>query len=167
MHVRIATCRPLPEPDDDAPPLLQALAAAGVAATVCDWRRDEIWMQPAATVVRSTRNSIHHLDALRAWAGRVGAAAALWNPPDVLLGNLHKIYLLGLAKRGVPVVPTVLLERGGPAPLPRICGDRGWRNVVLKPAVGAGSFATHRMAADDPRAAEECARLVADIRRRL
>jgi len=162
MHVRIATCRPLPEPDDDEGPLLRALAAAGVEAVLCDWRRDEIWSRPAPTVVRSTWNYIHHLDAFRAWVGRVGAAGPLWNPPDVMLDNLHKGYLLALADRGVPVVPSVLLPRGRPAPLARICGDRGWRTVVVKPAVGAGSFETHRLAADDPRAEEVCARLVGD-----
>jgi glutathione synthase/RimK-type ligase-like ATP-grasp enzyme len=162
MHLRIATCRPLPEPDDDEAPLLEALAAAGVEAEIRDWRSDALWSPPLPTVVRSTWDYIHHLDAFRAWAGRVGARAALWNPADVILDNVHKRYLLALAGRGVPVVPTVLVDRGRSASLERIRADRGWGDVVIKPAVGAGSFETRRFAAGDPRAQRSCDRLAAD-----
>jgi len=162
MHLRIATCRPLPEPDDDQAPLLRALAAAGVEAEMCDWRSGPPWRRPRPTVVRSTWDYIHHLDAFRAWVSRAGADAALWNPPDVILDNLHKGYLLALAGRGVPVVPTALLDRGRAASLGRLCADRGWGEVVIKPAVGAGSFETRRFAAEDPRAQAACDRLVAD-----
>ncbi|MFM9057958.1 MAG: RimK family alpha-L-glutamate ligase [Planctomycetaceae bacterium] len=162
MRLRIATCRPLPEPDPDEDLLRAALADAGIAATMDDWRDAGRWQDAVPTVVRSTWDYIHHLDAFRTWVTRTAAAAPLWNPPDVMLDNLVKRYLLDLADRGVPVVPTLLLERGRPAAIAARAAERGWEQVVIKPAVGAGSFETHRVAARSPEAAAICDRLVAD-----
>lgn len=39
-----------------------------------------------------------------------------------------------------------------------LAGERGWERVVIKPAVGAGSFETHRTVAQDPAAAAICSR---------
>lgn len=144
--LRIATCRPLPEPDVDEELLLQALAARGVAARMVDWRDPGAgWDEPVPTVVRSTWDYIHDPAAFRDWIRRAAAAAPLWNPAAVMLGNLHKAYLVELAARGVPVVPTVLQQRGAAAALSELAAARGWRDVVIKPAIGAGSHETHRV----------------------
>jgi glutathione synthase/RimK-type ligase-like ATP-grasp enzyme len=52
--------------------------------------------------------------------------------------------------RGIPVTPTVLARRGDPRGLAEIVSGSRWTDVVIKPAVGAGSFETHRLRADDP-----------------
>jgi glutathione synthase/RimK-type ligase-like ATP-grasp enzyme len=163
MKLRIATCRPLPEPDVDEDLLLEALAARGVDARMAAWNDPrEDWDAPVPTLLRSTWDYIHDLPAFERWISRAAAAAPLWNPADVLRGNLHKRYLLELAGRGVPVVPTDLVERGSPGLLADRLAARGWRDVVLKPAVGAGSFETHRFTAGADAAAESLfARLVA------
>lgn len=146
MPLRIATCRPLPEPDVDEDLLLRALADRGVAARMAAWGDPaENWDEPVPTVVRSTWDYIHHVDSFRAWILRTAAAAPLWNPAGLMLGNLHKAYLVELAATGVPVVPTALRRRGDAVPLSAVAGERGWRDVVVKPAVGAGSFETHRV----------------------
>jgi glutathione synthase/RimK-type ligase-like ATP-grasp enzyme len=139
-----------------------ALAVAGIEATMDDWNTAENWQDAVPTVVRSTWDYIHHLDAFRAWVMRTAATGSLWNPADVLLANLDKRYLLELSARGVPVVPTLLLERGRPADVAALAGERGWEKVVIKPAVGAGSFETHRVIAQDPEAAAICSRLLVD-----
>jgi glutathione synthase/RimK-type ligase-like ATP-grasp enzyme len=162
MHLRIATSRPLPEPDPDEDLLLASLAAVGIEATMCDWRDAALWEDAVPTVVRSTWDYIHHLEAFRGWVARAAAAGPLWNPPDVMLDNLDKRYLLDLMLRGVPVVPTLLLERGRPADIAALAAARGWEQLVIKPAVGAGSFETHRAAAHTPEAAAICRRLLAD-----
>lgn len=162
MKLRLATCRPLPEPDPDEDLLIAALAAAGIEATMCDWRDAGHWRAAEPTVVRSTWDYIHHLDAFRDWVVRAAAAGPLWNPADVMLDNLDKRYLLGLAARGVPVVPTMLLERGRPADIAALAAARGWGAVVIKPSVGAGSFETHRADAGGAEAASICRRLLAE-----
>jgi len=79
-----------------------------------------------------------------------------------MLDNLDKRYLLDLPVRGVLVVPTVFLERGRPADVDGLAEERGWTDIVIKPAVGAGSFETHLVSAHAPDAAALCRRLVAD-----
>jgi glutathione synthase/RimK-type ligase-like ATP-grasp enzyme len=49
--------------------------------------------------------------------------------------NLHKRYLLELAARDVPVVPTTLVERGQSCDVARVA-----QKIVIKPEVGAGSL---------------------------
>ena len=107
----------------------------------------EDWDLPVPTLVRSTWDYIHDLERFRAWLARAQRAAPLWNPLDVIAGNLHKGYLLELERSGVPVTPTELIARGSTArrfTLGELTARRGWRDVIVKPAVGAGSFATRR-----------------------
>lgn len=148
MELRIATCRPLPEPDPDEEPLLAALEARGVRARMAGWNDPaEDWDAPVATVVRSTWDYLHELDAFLAWIERAARAAPLWNPPGILRGNVHKFYLRELAGGGFPIVPTAFLERGARVRLADVLAEHGWGDVVVKPAVSAASFGTLRVRA--------------------
>ena len=53
-----------------------------------------------------------------------------------------------------PLVPTVLLRRGERVDVARLVAERGWREFVLKPAVSADSWETHRLGADQLAAAQ-------------
>lgn len=161
-QLRIATCRPLPEPDVDEDLLLEALQGAGIDARMVAWQDAAAWRAPVPTLVRSTWDYIHALDDFDAWIDRAAAVAPLWNPPSVLRWSLRKRYLLELAARGVPVTPTVLLPRGDARTLSAVAAERGWRDVVVKPEVGAASFETHRLQAGVREADAVCARLVAE-----
>lgn len=128
------------------PPLLQALAAAGVDARVLAWDDPEAQDQftgAAGCLIRSTWNYIGQRDRFCAWAETVGAATRLWNPAHVVRWNSHKAYLLELETQGMPIVPTRLVPRGAEADLKTLMAD--WRDVVVKPAVSAGSFGTMRV----------------------
>ncbi len=160
MTLRIATCRPLPEPDVDEDLLLEALRSAGVEARMAAWHEPSEWRDAAPTVIRSTWDYIHDPQAFARWVELTAAAAPLWNPPGIVLGNLHKRYLIDLAARGIPVTPTLLLERSTTVDLDELCRARGWRDVVVKPAVGAGSHETHRIDPGTDGAAELLARLL-------
>ena len=134
MKLRIATCMTLPEPDVDAAPLAAALVAGGFDAELVAWDDPAAdWDAPIPTIIRSTWNYALDVDKFLAWIDRAAKSGPLFNPPEVVGGNLHKRYLLELAARGVPVVPTTLVERGETCELP---ADR----IVIKPEVGAGSL---------------------------
>ena len=142
MELRIATCRPLPEPDHDEDLLLEALVRAGVCPHMAAWHDpDEAWDEAIPTVIRSTWDYIHDVDGFVAWTQNV--AGPLWNSAGVIAANTHKRYLLDLAAAGIAVTPTVLVPRG-PADLAAIGEQRGWDDVVVKPAVGASSFGALR-----------------------
>lgn len=139
--LRIATCTTLPEVDVDEAPLATALVDAGFAATLCAWDDPDVdWDAPVPTILRSTWNYALDVAGFVAWIDRVSAAAPLWNPPDVVRGNVHKRYLLELAGRGVPVVPTVLAEAA--LDVTAIARELSATRLVIKPEVGAGSLGT-------------------------
>jgi glutathione synthase/RimK-type ligase-like ATP-grasp enzyme len=158
LDVRIATCAELPEPDDDQPVLAAALATAGLAAALVGWDDPTAdWDAAIPTVLRSTWNYPLAPAAFLAWLDRAAAAAPVINPPDVVRDNLHKRYLLALAARGVPVVPTTLVERGASCELAAIDAP----SIVIKPEIGAASLATRRFAPDDPAAQAHLASITA------
>lgn len=155
IQLKIATCRPLPEPDVDESLLLDALREADIDARMVAWRDDSDDADSTPTIIRSTWDYIHHVDDFLRWAEVASSRAPLWNPVDVIRQNAHKRYLLDLQQRGIPVTPTILVHRGEVRALSEIVSDSRWSDVVIKPAVGAGSFETHRMRIDESRA-EEC-----------
>jgi glutathione synthase/RimK-type ligase-like ATP-grasp enzyme len=146
VKLRIATCLRLPEVDADEAPLAAALAAAGFDAKLVAWDDPAAdWDAPIPTIIRSTWNYALHLDAYLAWIDRVATAAPLWNPPQIVRANVRKRYLLELAARGVPVVPTTLVEPGDA--FPEVA-----TRVVIKPEVGAGSLGAKVFEPGDPAA---------------
>lgn len=153
--LRIATCRLLPEPDPDEDSLLAALADAGVTARMAAWNDPtEDWDAPVPTLIRSTWDYIHDPSGFLAWVDRAAAAAPMWNAPGVLRDNVHKRYLLALASAGIPTTPTQIVPVGDSVSLSDVCSDRGWADVVIKPAVGAASYGTRRFTPDEAAAGQ-------------
>jgi hypothetical protein len=163
MQLVIATASRLPEVDRDETSLLAALASRGVEASLRPWDSADptAWADAIPTVLRSTWNYIHALPAFLAWAR---ARPTLWNPADVVAGNVHKRYLGELAAAGHAVVPTLLIERGQLASRQSLDAIGRAAGLVIKPAVSAGSFKTFRFAAGERAAALAQARALARSR---
>jgi hypothetical protein len=154
--LRIATCRVLPEADVDQEVLASALLRGGFDARLVAWDDPASdWDAAIPTVIRSTWNYVHDVDAFVAWAERAARAAPLLNPIEIIRGNVRKRYLLELAARGVAVVPTMLVERGGE--LPALPAGR----CVIKPEVGAGSLHARAFDAGEPGARDHLTALTA------
>jgi glutathione synthase/RimK-type ligase-like ATP-grasp enzyme len=155
LDIALASCRVLPDPDPDEAPLLSALRAAGFSAKTLAWDDPKSDFAGArATVLRATWNYPERPADFVAWVDRTAACSRLFNGADVVRWNHHKGYLLELERRGVPIVPSRLVERGEPTPLAEIARARKWVDVVVKPAIGTGSRGTLRvsegaMARDD------------------
>jgi hypothetical protein len=143
MAVAIVTCARMPEPDEDEGPLMDALRAAGVDAALVAWDDPGVdWSGFDAAVLRSPWNYHRAPEAFLAW---VETQRRLWNPPAIVRWNAHKRYLLDLERAGVEVTPTVLLAKGAETSLADVLRARGWSDVVVKPAISGGSFATLRV----------------------
>ncbi|TLZ52608.1 MAG: hypothetical protein E6K22_09085 [Gammaproteobacteria bacterium] len=105
--------------DEDMPPLLAAFAAAGAHAEIADWDDPEAdWARFDAALLRSA-----------------------WDYTD-------KHYLRDLERLGVPVVATTFVEPGADAreTLGEFLEREVCAELVVKPAVGAGSRDTRRHA---------------------
>lgn len=153
MDVALASCRVLPEPDDDEGLLLRALRAAGLYAEVLAWDDPGApFAEARVTLLRATWNYPDNPEGFLGWAERTARVSLLRNPLAIVRWNLHKSYLLDLERAGVPVVPTLLARRGEAAPLARLVEAPGWRDVVVKPAVSAASRKTLRASPGDAEA---------------
>ena len=152
MRVALVTCREMPRPDADLPVLVEACAARGMDAEVVAWEDGSVrWSGYSCAVVRSTWNYVARFRDFRAWIDRVAAATRLVNPREAMLWNLHKRYLAELAAAGVDVVPTEVVLHGTMPDWSGLFARHG--DLVVKPAVSAGSFATIRVRAGDIEAA--------------
>lgn len=141
FHPRIvlASCRQLVDGDGDGDDdgLMAALRRRGLHARWMSW--DDPRTETADLVIlRATWDYAERRDEFLAWTTRV---RNLLNPPALVGWNSDKHYLQDLSAADVPTVPSFFLEPG-PAPiLPRVLAGS---EVVVKPAVGAGSIGTRR-----------------------
>jgi glutathione synthase/RimK-type ligase-like ATP-grasp enzyme len=143
--VVLATCTRIHKEDLDQAPLLQALADVGVAAQVLAWDDPEAQDEIAAAracLLRSTWNYVQNYERFLPWVDWCAGATSLWNPAPVVRWNSHKQYLLELAAAGIPVVPTRLCRQGNHVDLAQLTAQGD--DLVIKPAVSAGSFGTLR-----------------------
>ena len=146
--------------DEDMPPLRAALDAHGIDASEVVWDDPAVdWAAFDLVVVRSTWDYFSRHDAFVAWADRVEGDTRLENPAAILRWNSDKRYLRELEDQGVAIVPTTFLAPGDPLLLPE------GADLIVKPAVSAGSNDTARHGGGDCAAAvEHVRRLHADGR---
>ncbi|MGF1508950.1 MAG: RimK family alpha-L-glutamate ligase [Myxococcota bacterium] len=143
MKLAWVTCRALPEADEDEPEGIEALRNAGHHVTVAAWDdAGVVWSEFDACLIRSTWNYARQVDAFKTWLTKVEKVSEVYNPPSVIRWNLDKRYLLALRSRGIQVLDTECCEPGDS--VSNRARQRAWDQVVVKPAVGAGSWRTQR-----------------------
>jgi hypothetical protein len=119
------------------------LAARGLSADLVAWDDPAVdWSAFRLCVIRATWDYHLRLREFLAWAERVAAQTALWNPLNLVRWNTHKGYLRDLEAQGVAIAPTVWAPRGTPLDLGALLARRGWTQAVVKPAVSASAYAT-------------------------
>ena len=142
-RVALVTARAARGTDYDMPLLLAALRASSADAHEVEWDEETIdWSRFDLALLRSTWDYFERLPEFLAWADRVSQRTRLLNPLDVIRWNTDKHYLADLAQAGVRVVPGMFVEPGedsGAAVAKLLAAHPASRDIVVKPAVGAGS----------------------------
>jgi glutathione synthase/RimK-type ligase-like ATP-grasp enzyme len=134
-RVALATCREIPEGDEDFPALIAALAELDVEAEPAVWDAEVDWGRFELVVLRSTWDYAERRDAFLAWARSL---PRVLNPLPVLEWNTDKQrYLTDLAAACVPIVPTEFVAPGEQL-------DRRSEPFVVKPAISAGGRSSAR-----------------------
>jgi glutathione synthase/RimK-type ligase-like ATP-grasp enzyme len=137
-RIALAAAAAFPEGAGGEGLLAQALADRGAAAAWAVWNDPAVdWSAFDLVVLRATWDYPDHIDDFRAWVRSPAVATRLVNPPNLVLGNLHKGYLADL---GDLAVPTVVVPRGMTVDLGRL----RWNDIVVKPAIGVGGFGAVR-----------------------
>src|ERR1700737_2011726 len=149
FHPRIvlAGCPALPEGDGDDDGLVAARGTRGLHARWLSWEDPEA-LGADLVILRATWDYIDRLDEFLGWTRRV---RNLLNAPNVVAWNTDKRYLADLAKAGGPTIASRFFGPG---------------EVVVKPAVGAGSVGAQRFT-DPDQARAHAAALQADGRKVL
>lgn len=137
-----AGCPALVHGDGDDADLASVLRGCGLHAGWLSWD-DPATLDADLVILRATWDYTDRLEEFLAWTRRV---RHLLNSPEIVEWNTDKRYLTDLARAGIPTVPSRFFEPGEPVSLP--VGE-----VVVKPAVGAGSRGAHRFT--DPTAARQ------------
>jgi hypothetical protein len=136
-----AGCGALVGGDGDDAELVDALRQRGLHARWLSWD-DPATLDADLVILRATWDYTERLDEFLTWTRLV---QNLLNAPNVVAWNADKRYLLDLAAAGVPTVPSRFYAPGETLALP--AGE-----IVVKPAVGAGSVGAQRFTnADDAR----------------
>src|SRR4051794_20118472 len=108
MKVALATSEKWPHLSPDDSDLVSELRDIGVDGAPVVWSDSRIdWRAFDAVIVRSCWD--YHLRAAEftGWIERLAHdGVPLFNPPPVLLWNMHKSYLLDLASKGVRIPRT-------------------------------------------------------------
>lgn len=146
MHLLLAGCETFPEGSLDTPELRPALEAAGLRVTFAPWTQsspgdfDHCLLH---TPWDYAWNPAEFRTWLEGWGERV------INPLPVCQWNAHKSYLGELEAKGIPVVPCRPIRAGGSVDLAALARERGWSEVVVKPAIGQTARMTERAKANE------------------
>jgi len=150
MHLALASCTKLSEWEADDVPFRAALAERGVEIAQPAWDDPDVdWSDFDGVLIRTTWDYMERRDEYVAWARRVESVVPLFNPASIVEWNTHKSYLRDLEAAGVPIVPTIWLERGGEPELATLMEARNWSRGFIKPAIGATARETLRFEARD------------------
>ena len=126
--------------------LQQGLAKQGLSSERVDWADPEVdWTTFRCAVFRTTWDYYERFAEFRSWIDRVSSLMRLINPPETVIWNADKHYLADLEAAGVPIVPTVFLERGTALDLVALLRATGWTEAVIKPCVSGAARHTHRI----------------------
>ena len=130
--------------------LQEALAKRGLTSERVAWTRPDVdWSRYRCVVLRTPWDYFESFAPFMRWIEAVSSATELKNGADLVRWNVDKRYLLELAGRGVPTVPTVLVEAGGDdTDLAVLLAREGWDEAVIKPAVSGAARHTYRVRAD-------------------
>jgi len=148
--VAFATSSALPNGSPDDLLALSFLRERGIVARPAVWDAPDVdWSTFAMVVVRSTWDYPRRYDEFMAWVHRAASVTRVWNPERQVAWNAHKSYLVDLARRGVDIVPTEVVRRGSSESLSEVLARRGWKDGVVKPAIGADAYRLRRVGPED------------------
>jgi O-ureido-D-serine cyclo-ligase len=153
MNIAFVTQASHSEIEDDDRPLAEALVRRGSLVISMSWDDPACdWSKFDTVLLRSPWDYYKRYDEFLAWLARAESQTRVVNSPEIVRWNVSKRYMSELSAKGIRAVPTAFVAKGEVASLERLCAERNWSTVVLKPCVSADSWETIRV--DEARHAE-------------
>lgn len=100
-------------------------------------------------VIRTTWNYYKNIPAFFRFLDLLEQSGAkVYNPVNLIKWNIDKKYLQELQSDGFEIIPTLFVFNGGENTFEKAVA-RGWKQIVLKPMISAGSYDTFVIDAND------------------
>jgi len=147
LKVALVTARPARGLDEDEPLLNLAFQKAGSEVGIAEWDDPKVdWGSFDVALLRSAWDYCERIGEFLAWVERASQVTHVLNPLPLVRWNTDKHYLTHLAASGAAVVPSTFIEPGDnpSAALGRFLELHPQAELVVKPAIGAGSRDTQR-----------------------
>lgn len=103
------------------------------------------WASFDAAIIGTTWDYWDRLEEFLATLERIGSQTALFNPAALVRWNSRKTYLRDLEAKGARLIPTLWIDRCGPAEVEAAFAELGAETVVFKRQVGAGAKDQHKL----------------------
>lgn len=131
--------------------LLEFLLGKGLDITSVVWNAPDInWEEYNLAIIKSPWDYHDQIDAFYAWMmAAEQAGVQLLNPAEMIRWNSNKKYLLEIAAAGLPIIPSVLLEKGTHPDWHTFFQLWNTDKIVVKPCVSAGAKNTVLLKMDD------------------
>lgn len=103
------------------------------------------WSIVDFAVFRTTWDYFERLEEFLSWIKEHQNKINFINPASQILWNLNKIYLQKLKLSGIPIVPSFFLKKNTKKTLHSVFQETSWNELIIKPAVSAAAWNTHRV----------------------
>jgi glutathione synthase/RimK-type ligase-like ATP-grasp enzyme len=143
MKIALLTCVRLPELTPADQLLIPELAKHNIQAQAVIWDDSTIiWTDFDYLIFRNTWDYYEKESPFNLWLTTIQKLGIkTLNSLDIIEQNKHKFYLKALEKQGIPIIPTVFIEKTNFLNLAEIIPS-AWKKAVIKPAFSAGSYLT-------------------------
>jgi glutathione synthase/RimK-type ligase-like ATP-grasp enzyme len=118
------------------------ILAKNIDVQAVPWDNPAInWQNYDLIVVRSCWNYQHHYAEFMRWLDLLDTQRCrVFNTTTDIRWNSDKLYLQDLAKKDIPIVPTIYLDGHQPIDLENIWFSSNWEQIVIKPSIGASAY---------------------------
>lgn len=147
----MVTSRKMPKADLDSDLLIDELADLGITAKIIPWDSDINWSGVSLVLLRTTWDYFYRHLEFSKWVKKVSGLTKLVNPSKLVLWNMHKSYLLYLEKKGVAIVPTILITKNQARDSAVIFNSLKFTEIVIKPAISGGGVGVLMGKKSDPK----------------
>lgn len=144
MTIGLLTCEKLPSLTLEDQKLIPELARHGITAKAVVWDDKTInWTTFDYLIFRNTWDYFEKEIEFNLWLTQIEKLGIkTLNAIEIIQQNKHKFYLKELESQGIPIIPTLFLDKTNHLNLSEIIPSH-WKKAVIKPAFSGGAYLTN------------------------
>lgn len=125
--------------------LSDALVSYGLRSLRVSWDDPEFnWSNAGMVLFRTPWDYFYRYAEFSQWLQQTAALTKLMNTPELIQWNIDKRYLRDLEQQGIRIPPTLFIDKGDQQELHEVFLTAGWKEGIIKPAVGGAARHTYR-----------------------